>query len=84
MPHNEDTNMRHRIRAVDMLLVVGSFVSTMTLAGCFHHGPPNPWLSVEEPRYERWEHATHRSHTQFQMRGEDEQREYWSWRSNNS
>ena len=83
MPHNEETDMRHRIRAVHMLLVVGSFVSSTALAGCFHGGPPNPWIHVEEPRYEKWERATHRSHVQFQARGEDEQKEYWQWRTTN-
>jgi hypothetical protein len=70
---------------VHTLLVVGSFVSSMALAGCFHNGTTaNPWKSIEEPRYEKWEKATHRTHMQFQVRGEDEQKEYWQWRTTNS
>ena len=76
--------MRHRIRAVHMLLVVGSFASSMALAGCVHQVTSNPWKNIEEPRYEKWEHTTHRNHEIFEARTVDEQKEYWQWRSTNS
>jgi hypothetical protein len=77
--------MRQGIRAVHAGLLAGAIASSMLLAGCFfHHGPYSPWISVEEPRYEQWERSTHRDHKQFDTRADDEQREYWQWRSSHS
>jgi hypothetical protein len=73
--------MRHGTRAVQILLVAGALASPMMVSACFFNRPASPWLRVEEPRYEQWERATHRTHEAYQLRGEDEQKEYWQWRA---
>jgi hypothetical protein len=77
--------MRQGKQTVQVLLLAGVLASPALLGGCFfHHHPYSPWGSVEEPRYEQWERSTHRDHKQFDQRGDDEQREYWQWRSSHS
>jgi hypothetical protein len=76
--------MRHGTRAVQILLVAGALAAPFVVSGCLFHHPSGPWMSVEEPRYEQWERATHRTHQAYQLRGEDEQKEYWQWRQSNS
>lgn len=75
--------MRHGTRAVQILLVAGALASPLVVSGCFHHAN-GPWMSVEEPRYEQWERATHRTHQAYPLRGDDEQKEYWQWRQSHS
>lgn len=77
--------MRQAIRATRTLLVVAALASPLALTRCaMHHGPNSPWMSVEEPHYEKWERATHRTHMQYDVRAEDEQKEYWEWRTTHS
>jgi hypothetical protein len=75
--------MRHGNRAAHVLLLVGALASSTVLAGCFHHQPYSPWMSVEEPSYERWERTTHRNHVVYNVRTDDEQQAYWQWRGTN-
>jgi len=77
--------MRQRMRAVHVLMMVGSLASAVTLAGCFlHHNSSSPWQSVEESHYVKWEKNTHRTHKQYDLRSDDEQKEYWVWRETHS
>jgi hypothetical protein len=75
--------MRHGSRAVQILLVAGALASPPVVSGCFFNHHSSPWMQVEESHYEQWERATHRSHRDYQARGDDEQKEYWQWRQTN-
>jgi hypothetical protein len=41
----------------------------------YHH-----WDSHEVVYYQRWEVETRREHRDFERRGDDEHKEYWTWR----
>jgi len=76
--------MRHGKRAVHLVLLAGALAGPLALGGCMHHSSSSPWMSVEESSYEHWERDTHRSHKGYDVRADDEQREYWQWRTSHS
>jgi hypothetical protein len=45
-----------------------------------YYGDYHVWDANENGYYTRWESETHRDHKEFNTRGADEQKEYFTWR----
>lgn len=78
--------MRMFARVASTIFTAGALASPAIVAGCMHHHHDDDtvvavsWSDREEPYYERWEHETHRDHSDWHSRNDADQHEYWSWR----
>ena len=70
-------------------LIVGAILaaSASTMSGCMRRNYYDPvyadnhrWDSREEAAYRRWEAERQLQHVEFQVRRDEEQREFWRWR----
>jgi hypothetical protein len=78
-------------RAVPHLVLASLLAAPVALIGCAEHaeyrvydpddGTYHNWNHNEGVYYNQWEHDTNRQHQDYRKRNQDDQRQYWQWRS---